>query len=1104
MNRFLKKVMSVLVAAILVIGAGFLPDFEHGGHAGVSAEVLSDPYFAGEGTELSPFLISSAAHMVQLSALVNASDIAYIDKYYKMLNDIDMTGITDWMPIGFSGMVSFEGTFDGGEYSIMNLVVEREAVTNEYAYLLGVFGSNKGTIMNLSVADCSFYLYGNCRIFIGGITGVNSGLILNSASSCYIGSPNIATLGGIAGSNFGGEIRQSYNGGDLEGSESSIGGIAGSNMTGSSIYDSMNGGSITGNYSDIGGIAGSNEFDSVISGCYNIGTVWGTGSDIGGIAGINNTAITSSANSGYIYGYDSRVGGIAGLTGNASIFDSYNIGYVDVYWENGTAIAGGITGGAEYNAQIARCYNTGYIYGENADKLGGIAGYIAYATVSDTYNGGIVYNDSVYSDGYTGGISGSNGSGTIQRCYNVGPIYGNEFTGGFSGSNVNGSYDSCYYLDGNELGVATGPGSPAARTLLQLQNIATFSGFDFSAVWIMQPGDQYPQLRQALREQVFVSYTETDGTVYFVDVTFPGDMAYEIEPPTKEGATFLGWYKDIACTQLFTFDTPVTSDITLYIKWSVAAFTVTFDKNGGTTEANPRIRTVNANTATALPTTNPTRAGYTFAGWNTTANGSGMAFTSSTIVTADMTVYAQWVQIPVGLQAAVDTGTSLKITWTAAAGVTGYEVYRSTSSTGSYTLAGTVTAPAISFTNTGLTAGTTYYYKIRAYRIAGGVKLYSAYTSVVSCKVIPPTVTGLKAVSTSYSSIKLTWTAAAGATGYQIYRAATSTGAYALVATVTVNTYTNTGLATGSTYYYKVMSYKTVGTSMVKAAAYSAVVSCKVTPLAVSGLKAVSATYNSIKLTWTAVSGATGYQVYRAASASGTYSLISTVTTAYYTNTALATGTTYYYKVMSYRTVGTTPVKATAYSAVVSCKVTPPVVGGLKAASSSYNSIKLTWTAASGASGYLVYRAASTSGTYALVGTVSTAYFTNTALATGTTYYYKVISYRTVGTTKVTAAAYSTVVYAKPIPATISVLTVVKVTTTSKKISWGAIAGASGYEVYRATSSTGTYTLVTSTAALAYTNTGLISGKIYFYKVRAYRTVGTTKVYGAYSVVKSA
>ena len=43
----------------------------------------------------------------------------------------------------------------------------------------------------------------------------------------------------------------------------------------------------------------------------------------------------------------------------------------------------------------------------------------------------------------------------------------------------------------------------------------------------------------------------------------------------------------------------------------------------------------------------PTRTGYTFAGWNTAANGSGTAFTSATLVTADVTVYAQWTAIPV-------------------------------------------------------------------------------------------------------------------------------------------------------------------------------------------------------------------------------------------------------------------------------------------------------------------------------------------------------------------------------------------------------------------------------------------------------------------------
>ncbi|MDR3645309.1 MAG: fibronectin type III domain-containing protein, partial [Clostridia bacterium] len=69
---------------------------------------------------------------------------------------------------------------------------------------------------------------------------------------------------------------------------------------------------------------------------------------------------------------------------------------------------------------------------------------------------------------------------------------------------------------------------------------------------------------------------------------------------------------------------------------------------------------------------------------------------------------------------------------------------------------------------------------------------------------------------------------------------------------------------------------------------------------------------------------------------------------------------------------------------------------------------------------------------------------------------------------------------------------------------WGAIGGASGYEVYRSTSASGTYSLIKTTTSTSLVNTGLTKGKTYYYKVRAYRMVGSTKVYGAFSAVKSA
>ena len=185
----------------------------------------------------------------------------------------------------------------------------------------------------------------------------------------------------------------------------------------------------------------------------------------------------------------------------------------------------------------------------------------------------------------------------------------------------------------------------------------------------------------------------------------------------------------------------------------------------------------------------------------------------------------------------------------------------------------------------------------------------------------------------------------------------------------------------------------------------------------------------------------------------------------------------------------------------------PNKVLGIKATPNSYNSIKLTWNkAVNGANGYAVYRSTSKDGKYTLRKTITsknTIEFTDTGLDTNTTYYYKVRAYRMIADKK-KYGSYSEIVCAKPVLSK----TTITVSSTSKKatIKWNKVLGASGYKVYSATSSNGTYSLkktITSINTLSYTNTNLVSGKTYYYKVRAYRNVNGKVVYGPYSAVKS-
>lgn len=178
----------------------------------------------------------------------------------------------------------------------------------------------------------------------------------------------------------------------------------------------------------------------------------------------------------------------------------------------------------------------------------------------------------------------------------------------------------------------------------------------------------------------------------------------------------------------------------------------------------------------------------------------------------------------------------------------------------------------------------------------------------------------------------------------------------------------------------------------------------------------------------------------------------------------------------------------------------PAVPTNLKASSSSYSSINVSFSAVTGASKYEVYRATSSTGTYALVATTTSASYNNTGLGTNITYYYKVKAYKMIGTVKV-YSGFSTVISSKPIPASPVNVKATRITSKSVKLTLSAVTGANGYEVYRATSSNSTYILLTRITNLYYTNSALITGKTYYYKVRAYRYVGKIRVCGNCSTI---
>ena len=221
-----------------------------------------------------------------------------------------------------------------------------------------------------------------------------------------------------------------------------------------------------------------------------------------------------------------------------------------------------------------------------------------------------------------------------------------------------------------------------------------------------------------------------------------------------------------------------------------------------------------------------------------------------------------------------------------------------------------------SYRDNGLSADTTYYYKVRATN-SGGDSGYSNTASTTTQPVPPTAPSGLAATAVSTSQINLVWTDnASNETNMVVARGTASGGPYSDIATLAANTtsYANTDLSANTTYYYVVRAVNTGGAS-----ANSAQASAKTqagVPAAPSGLSATAVSASQINLVWTDnASNETNIVVARGTASGGPYSDIVTLganTTSYANTTGLSANTTYYYVVRALNAGGSSANSAQA------------------------------------------------------------------------------------------------------------------------------------------------------------------------------------------------
>ena len=287
--------------------------------------------------------------------------------------------------------------------------------------------------------------------------------------------------------------------------------------------------------------------------------------------------------------------------------------------------------------------------------------------------------------------------------------------------------------------------------------------------------------------------------------------------------------------------------------------------------------------------------------------------------TASATTLADVPTAPSVLSATAVSQTQISLSWTDNANnEDGFYIDEATD--GGFTqnvVTSTVAADVTALNVTGLSANTTYYFRVRAFNVIGA-STDSNTASATTLDYVPAAPSGLRATAVSFSQIDVSWTDnSSNEVGFYLDRAADGGfGSGLVTSTVGANTtsFSATGLSALTTYYFRVRAYNSGGPSGNSATASA--MTLDTPPAAPSGLQASALSQTQIHLSWTdASSNESGFYLDRAGD-SGFSSGLVTATVAANTTSFDATGLTsassYYFRVRAYNAGGASANSATA------------------------------------------------------------------------------------------------------------------------------------------------------------------------------------------------
>ena len=589
---------------------------------------------------------------------------------------------------------------------------------------------------------------------------------------------------------------------------------------------------------------------------------------------------------------------------------------------------------------------------------------------------------------------------------------------------------------------------------------------------------------QTVTPKYDVIFNSNGGSLVETQHVNEGERAYRPYNPTKENLIFDDWYTSNEFTEKFNFNTPIESTTQVYARWKASTTVIIYNSgtdamnsggsvqfNGGTTYTTSHTQNYFENDTVSLKAT-PIE-GYTFVAWKQ-GNQYGSILSTNTQYEYSFTGYKTICAVFMPNQYTVQ----FNVGDIGAPEVASRQVYHGFKTE----------EPNLGVVNDQMIEG---WYKDSAFTqkfnfnsdvVTSNMTLYAKWGPY---KTYNPKAS----ISANNNRLTISWNHQYKVTKYEVYRSENKKK-WTKVATVTTDSYANSGLTYGKTYYYKVRAYDGKWTG------YSNIVNRKVVPN-----KMVIKTYgegsNNIKISWTKVP-VTGYELYRSTDGKK-WSKIKTITknsTLAFNNTKLAANKRYYYKARAYKTVSGRKVYG-SYSAVINTKTTvvkPAVTLSMR----NLSEINIKIGTSKGASSYIVETSADGVSYSQIANLPVSGVLADGPVFTGDRYYYRVKA--------CTTEKCSGWTYANRVATTLTPSVTLKTSSKKVTITVKSVEGADGYEVYRATKKNGKYTLnrtlLTENGVYTFNNSTK-KGYYYYYKVRAYRIVGGRKVYSPFSGIKS-